>query len=69
MMYTTPFDGYSMTGLTQEDNETLIDYICRDLDDVLEVDQFDRVFDVNERYIANIQRVEAGAGIYCTHDF
>lgn len=69
MMYTTPFDGYSMTGLTPDDNETLVDYIQRDLDDVLEVDQFDRVFDADERYIANIQRVEAGAGIYCTHAF
>lgn len=60
-----PFDGVRMRGVTFEDNNTLIAYLNRDLDDTLTVDDCDRVYDAQERYIADIVHVDAGEGLLC----
>lgn len=62
MMY-GPFDGVCMRGVTFEDNNILIAYINRYLEDTLSVDEYDRVFDAQERYIADIVHVDAGEGL------
>lgn len=68
-MYTKRFNGYLMVGLTAEDNKTLANYCRNDLDDTLVVDNCGRVFDANECYIADVQDVEPGEGLYCFYDF
>lgn len=67
MMY-RPFDGTRMRGVTFEDNNTLIRYINRYLEDTLTVDEYNRVFDAQERYIADIVHVDAGEGLLCDYN-
>lgn len=67
MMYTRPFDGVTMRGASFEDNNTLIAYLNRDLEDTLTVDDYNRVFDAQERYIADVVDVDAGNGLLCDY--
>lgn len=62
------FDGVTMRGATVEDNNTLIAYINRDLEYTLTVDENDRVFDAQERYIADVIHVDAGDGLLCDYN-
>lgn len=63
MMYTRPFDGTTMRGATWDDNNALTRYINRDLDETLVVDQYNRVFDAQDTYIADVVDVDAGDGL------
>lgn len=59
------FNMYTMKGVSEEDNKVLNDYLDRDLEDEMEVDEYGRVFDANRCYIADIVIVDAGEGIGC----
>ena len=66
-MQTRAFDGTRMRGVTWDDNNTLIRYVNRDLEETLVVDQYNRVFDAQERYIADVVDVDAGDGLLCDY--
>lgn len=66
-MQVRAFDGARMRGVTWDDNNTLIRYINRDLEETLVVDQYNRVFDVQERYIADVMDVDEGNGLLCDY--
>lgn len=66
-MQTRAFDGTRMRGVTWDDNNVLIAYINHNLEDTLTVDEYDRVFDAQERYIADVVDVDAGDGLLCDY--
>lgn len=55
------FSAYSMIGLTDEDNEILLEAINEGLE--LTVDNLDRVYNEAGTYIADIKEVEDGFGL------
>ncbi len=59
------FNIYTMRGATEEDNETLLEYLDKDMEDCLFVDRCGRVYDGSDRYIADYIDVEPGEGIGC----
>lgn len=59
------FNIYTMRGASAEDNEILMGYINQDMEDCLFVDEYGRVFDASDRYVADCIEGEAGDGICC----
>lgn len=59
------FDIYSMRGKTDADNKALLEYISKDMEDLLFVDDAGAVFDADENYVANCIEGEPGDGICC----
>lgn len=59
------FNIYTMKAASKEDKKALNDYLDRELEDELEVDEYGRVFDANRCYIADVVVGDAGEGIGC----
>ncbi len=59
------FNIYTMRGKTAEDDKALMWYINEELEDTLLVDRAGRVFDANEKYVADCIEGEPGDGICC----
>lgn len=59
------FNMYTMKGASEEDNNVLNDYLDRELEDEMEVDEYGRVFNACGCYIADYIETDAGDGIGC----
>ena len=59
------FNMYTMKGASEEDDNVLNDYLDRDLEDEMEVDEYGRVFNASGCYIADYVETDAGDGIGC----
>lgn len=59
------FDIYSMRGKTDADDAALMEYINKDMEDLLFVDDAGAVFDADENYVANCIEGDPGDGICC----
>lgn len=59
------FDIYSMYGKTDADDAALMEYINKDMEDLLFVDDTGAVFDADENYVANCIEGDPGDGICC----
>lgn len=59
------FDIYSMRGRTAKDDKALMEYINKDMNDLLFVDDAGAVFDADDNYVANCIEGDPGDGICC----
>lgn len=63
------WNGYSMRGITDDDDTLILEFISQYGDDELVVDDCNRlrssVDETSHIYIADIQDVDYGEGIYC----
>jgi hypothetical protein len=57
------FDGVSMTGITEEDNQEILNALENDIE--LTVDEFNRIWNEGNVYIADCIEVEVGNGVLC----
>lgn len=54
-----------MRGRTAKDDKALMEYINKDMDDLLFVDDAGAVFDADDSYVANCIEADPGDGICC----
>lgn len=57
------FNGYKMTGLTDDDNKAIMDAINQQIG--LKIDELGRVWNSGGQYVADAEEVEPGLGILC----